>query len=104
MHGGIDGYSRLVVYLRSAPNNLSATVLESFLNAVSLYGLPKRVRSDQGVENVKVSGHLLIQIMQILWILCAVVHVELHVGVATVQSPGFTATPAAYTGIQGLGN
>lgn len=39
IHGGIDGYSRLPVYLHAANNNKSATVLECFLNAVQQYGL-----------------------------------------------------------------
>ena len=34
IHGGIDGYSRLVTYLKVAPNNLSSTVLSAFLQAV----------------------------------------------------------------------
>ena len=48
-HGGIDGYSRLVVYLTASPNNTSATVLDSFINAVNIYGLPQKVRSDHGM-------------------------------------------------------
>lgn len=53
-NGGIDGYSRLVVFLRASSNNRSTTVLESFINAVARYGVPSRVRTDRGGENVAV--------------------------------------------------
>ena len=38
IHGGIDGYSRIPVYLHASANNRATTVLQSFLNAVQLYG------------------------------------------------------------------
>ena len=53
-HGGIDGYSRLIVFLRCSTNKTAATVLSVFTEAVGKYGLPQRVRSDLGGENVDV--------------------------------------------------
>lgn len=44
IHGGIDGYSRMVVYLKCSNNNKSVTVLQCFQEAVELFGLPKHVR------------------------------------------------------------
>ena len=57
-HGGIDGYSRLILYLKCSSNIKSTTVYQSFLEAVRLYHLPSRVRSDQGGENVLVAQHM----------------------------------------------
>ena len=55
MHGGVDGYTRIPVFLKAGTDNSSDTVLDLFLGAVQEYGLPSRVRSDKGGENVKVS-------------------------------------------------
>ena len=59
IHGGIDGFSRLVVYVRAASNNLARTVLRCFCEAVDQYGLPSRVRSDLGGENELVARFML---------------------------------------------
>ena len=54
VHGGIDGYSRLIVFLQCSSNNQSDTVLKHFLKGAQLYGLPERIRTDRGGENVQV--------------------------------------------------
>ena len=59
VHGGVDGYSRLPVYLHCSSNNRANTVLQLFRDAVTIHGLPSRIRIDKGGENVDVAMHLL---------------------------------------------
>lgn len=58
-HGGIDGFSRLIVYLHCSDNNTAETVLQLFKKAMQTYGLPSRVRTDQGLENIEVAKLML---------------------------------------------
>ena len=51
IHGGVDGFTRIPVFLHCSTINKAATVLELFLNGVENYGLPSRVRSDKGKVN-----------------------------------------------------
>ena len=59
IHGGIDGYSRLITYLRASTNNLASTVFSAFSSAIQEYGLPSHIQIDKGRENVLVSQYLL---------------------------------------------
>ncbi|KAK7043515.1 hypothetical protein R3P38DRAFT_3441058 [Favolaschia claudopus] len=56
IHGFIDGYSRLITGLLASNNNRSQTVLDLFLAATLIYGIPSRVRGDHGVENLLVAA------------------------------------------------
>ena len=59
IHGAIDGFSRLPVYLQCSDNNCASTVLLCFIAAADTYGLPVRIRCDQGVENYDVAMYML---------------------------------------------
>lgn len=61
VHGGIEGFSRTIVYLCCSTNNRSSTVLAAFTDAVSIYGVPNQLRSDRGGENVQVWRYMLEQ-------------------------------------------
>jgi len=56
IHGFIDGYSRLITGLCASNNNLAQTVLDVFLAAASVYGVPSRLRGDHGTENLRVAA------------------------------------------------
>ena len=57
VHGGIDGYSRFIVFLTCNTNNKSETVFQLFEKAIHEYGVPDRIRTDEGGENIKVKLH-----------------------------------------------
>ena len=59
IHGGIDGFSRLITFLKVSSNNTSQSVLTAFISAVSQFGIPSRIRIDRGGENVLVSRWML---------------------------------------------
>ena len=59
VHGGVDGYSRLVTFLECHTNNRVEIVLSSFGLEVERYGLPKKVCSDHGGENIDVWRYMM---------------------------------------------
>jgi len=59
IHGCIDGFSRLIVFLKCVTNNRAATVLDHFEKAIQRYRCPLRIRSDYGTENIEVARWML---------------------------------------------
>lgn len=54
IHGGIDGLSRLVIFMAVSDNNRAATVRRHFIAGAQRWGWPSRVRADYGGENLGV--------------------------------------------------
>ena len=61
VHGGIDGYSCLIVYLRCSDNNQADNVLQLFTEAVMKYSCPSGVCADRGRENTLVADYMICQ-------------------------------------------
>lgn len=57
-HGGVDGKTRVVVYLKASNNNRSETVRDVFVESTQQFGWPSRVRADWGGENVGVKEEM----------------------------------------------
>ena len=53
--GAIDGFSRLVTALRCLDNNRSDSLLQVFREATEKFGIPRCVRADQGMENIRIA-------------------------------------------------
>ncbi len=49
----------MITYLHCSTNNRASTVFQLFLEAIRKYGLPSRVRSDEGLENIRVAEYML---------------------------------------------
>lgn len=49
--GAIDGYSRLITILEAEDNLRAQTVAQHFMDAVTEYHWPSRLRTDRGGEN-----------------------------------------------------
>lgn len=59
IHGGIDGFSRLPMYIKVASDNTAETAFSAFESGVAEFGVPERVRTDKGLENLKIAEFML---------------------------------------------
>ena len=59
IHGGIDGFSRAVVFLHCSTNNEARPVLHHFHTAIQRFRCPLRIRTDHGTENIMVARWML---------------------------------------------
>ena len=59
IHGWIDGFSSLIIYVHCCNSNRSETVRNLFQEKVESFYWPRRVRSDQGMENIGVARLML---------------------------------------------
>lgn len=56
---GIDGFSRLIMFLKCTDNNISETLLQCYLSGVDKFVILSRVWSDKWMENVSVVDFML---------------------------------------------
>lgn len=59
IHGAIDGFSRMVTYLNIVLDNSARTALKPFLKACEEHGIPSRVRTDHGLENLDIATFMI---------------------------------------------
>jgi len=50
IHGAIDGFSRMILYLLVTTSKLPEVVFPAFYNAVQSFDFPRRIRTDKGHE------------------------------------------------------
>ena len=58
-HGGVDGCSRAIIYMRLNNNNTALTAFDSYQYGVTEYQMPDRIRGDGGGENVLICEDIL---------------------------------------------
>lgn len=54
VHAAMDGYSRMVTFLRCSDNNKAESVQDLFSTAVTQFGRPLHIRTDLGTENAQI--------------------------------------------------
>ncbi len=54
VHGAIDGYSRMLMFLNCSNHNRAETVKDLFTAAVGQFGRPLHIRTDHGGENAQI--------------------------------------------------
>lgn len=59
IHGCIDGFSRVIVFLKCSTNNRGSTVLDNFLGCIDQFRCPLRIRTDHGTENIETARWML---------------------------------------------
>lgn len=58
IHGCIDGFSRMITFMKASNNNRAETVTQQFEEAVKNFGWPSRIRVDYGKENLGVKRRM----------------------------------------------
>ena len=59
IHGCVDGFSRIIPFLKCSTNNCASTVFSLFEQAIGTCGYPLKVRTDGGGENVDVWRYMI---------------------------------------------
>ena len=59
IHGSIDGYSRLITFLKISDNNSASTVFAEFQRAAQEFQRPLHIRTDHGGKNQQLRDDML---------------------------------------------
>lgn len=59
VHAGIDGFTRICVFIRCADNNKASTAFTAFQRGIDQYGIPARLRTDRGGENITIGAYMI---------------------------------------------
>ena len=60
VHAGVDGFSRTITYIKCSTNNQAVTALSAFNEGVAVFGVPDKVRTDHGGENIELWRYMII--------------------------------------------
>ena len=58
IHGGADGFTRLVTFIKVATNNKADSMTVEIMTECGQFGFPSCVRSDHGLENIGVAAFM----------------------------------------------
>ena len=58
IHGDIDGFSKIIVFLHCSANNKADSVSNLFEHALNYFGTPSRLRTDKGGGNVTIGERM----------------------------------------------
>ena len=59
-YAGVDGFSRTITYIKCSTNNQAVTALSAFNEGVAVFGVPDKVRTDHGGENIEIWRYMII--------------------------------------------
>ena len=59
LHRAIEGYFRLITYLQCSTNNKVEIAVSFFEQALEIYGVPSRVRTDKRGEDTLICGKII---------------------------------------------
>ncbi|KAI8491133.1 DNA replication licensing factor, mcm4 component [Branchiostoma belcheri] len=61
IQGGVDGYSKTCTFLSATGSNTAAFMMRAFLRGCREYGIPSRIRTDDGGENSEI-GRFMVEL------------------------------------------
>ena len=60
VHAGMDGFSPTITCIKCATNNQAVTALGAFNEGVAVFGVPDKVRTYHGGDNIEIWRYMII--------------------------------------------